>query len=103
MIIMNIKQMSNIAIAEELGKRLRARRLHLNLTRNDLMAQSDLALNTLKNLEQGKGTINSLLTLLRHLDLLDQLDYLVPNSPVSPMQLLRQPKPRQRARKIKDE
>ena len=90
--------MTDKAIAEELGQRVRALRLRRNLTQQQLSEAIALSLNTIKSLEAGKGKLSTLIAVLRELNALEELDGMVPAPTVSPLQLARRRgKPRQRA------
>jgi len=89
----------------DLGQQLRDLRLRRNLDQQLLAQQAGVALSALKNIESGKGsTMKTLLRVLRALDRLDWLQTLSPTVSISPLQLLKQKPPRQRAsrRKLKD-
>lgn len=90
--------MTDKAIAAELGERVRALRLRRNLTQQQLSDATALSLNTIKSLEAGKAKLSTLIAVLRELDVLHDLDAMVPAPTVSPLQLARRRgKPRQRA------
>ncbi|UCE88946.1 MAG: helix-turn-helix domain-containing protein [Pseudomonadota bacterium] len=98
MAVMDFYSMTDKAIAEELGQRVRALRLRRNLTQQQLSEATALSLNTIKSLEAGKGKLWTLIAVLRELDALQELDSMVPAPTVSPLQLARRRgKPRQRA------
>jgi transcriptional regulator with XRE-family HTH domain len=82
----------------QLGQQIRALRLRQNIDQQALAEQAGVALSALKNVESGKGaTVKTLLKVLRALDRLDWLKSLSPTVSISPLQLLRQKAPRQRA------
>ena len=90
--------MSNEAICGELGQRLRETRLRLLLTQAVVAGEAGLAVNTVKNLENGKGTLASMVAVMRVLEALQPLNGLLPVPGISPLMKLHQSKPRQRAR-----
>ena len=95
---MNYNSMSDKAIEAELGARIKAWRLRLNLTQQQLSDATALSLNVIKSLEAGKGKLSSLIAVLREFRLLDDLDSYIREPGVSPLQLAkRQGKVRQRA------
>lgn len=96
------KEISNEAICAEMGQRLRETRLRLLLTQAVVAGEAGLAVNTVKNLENGKGTLASMIAVMRVLDALQQLNDLLPVPGVSPLMKLKQSKPRQRARSKKN-
>lgn len=87
----------------ELGVQLRALRIRRGVDQIQLAKISGVALNSVKNLESGKGaTITSLIKVLRALDRTDWLKSLAPAVSISPLQMLKTKQPRQRApRRVK--
>ncbi len=82
----------------QLGQQIRALRLRRNVDQQALAEQAGVALSALKNVESGKGaTVKTLIKVLRALDRLDWLKILSPAVSISPLQLLKQKAPRQRA------
>ena len=90
-------------IEGEFGQQLRDLRLRRNINQRQLAGQAGVALNAVKNLENGKGaTLTSLVKVLRTLGRADWLETLAPTVGISPMQLLKAKQPRQRASKSKE-
>ena len=87
------------AILAELGARLAARRVDLQLTQAAVAEQAGIAKRTLERMEAGHSSqLSSLVRVLRVLDALPGLDGLVPETGPRPMDLLkRKGKVRQRA------
>jgi transcriptional regulator with XRE-family HTH domain len=87
------------AILAELGARLAARRVDLQLTQAAVAEQAGIAKRTLERMEAGHSSqLSSLVRVLRVLDALQGLDGLVPETGPRPMDLLkRKGKVRQRA------
>ncbi len=84
------------------GQQLRGLRLRRNIDQRHLAEQAGVALNAVKNLENGRGaTLTSLVKVLRSLGRADWLETLAPAVAISPMQILKAKKPRQRASKTK--
>jgi transcriptional regulator with XRE-family HTH domain len=84
------------------GQQLRDLRLRRNIDQRQLAGQAGVALNAVKNLENGSGaTLTSLVKVLRTLGRADWLETLAPKVTVSPMQMLKTRQPRQRASKSK--
>ncbi len=82
----------------QLGLQIRALRLRRNVDQQALAEQAGVALSALKNVESGKGsTLKTLLRVLRALDRLDWIASLAPTISISPLQMLKQKAPRQRA------
>jgi transcriptional regulator with XRE-family HTH domain len=91
--------LTDAAVLAELGARLAARRVELQLTQAAVAEQAGIAKRTLERMEAGHTS--QLLTVVRVLRVLDAasgLDNLVPEAGPSPMDLLqRKGKVRQRA------
>lgn len=100
MTIMDITStMTDNAVLEELGRRLRRRRIDLGLTQADLAEEAGVSKRTVERLEAGAPTQTpNLVRILRSLDLLNTLSRLVPETGPRPMELLKlKGKQRQRA------
>jgi len=74
-----------------LGERLRAIRLGRNLAQRELAGKAGLSLRALINLEAGEGsTVESLVRVLKALNVADAIELLAPQPKVSPLQILKQ-------------
>lgn len=91
--------LTDTAVVEELGQRLRQTRLGRNLTQRQLAEEAGVSIATIRNLEDGRPTqLVTLIRVLRVLGLLDGLDRSVPAPAPSPIeQLRRRGRQRQRA------
>ena len=76
---------SPIAMAHELGERLKRTRLNLNLTQEEVALSAGISRYTVKKLEQGDGKVQDLMAL----NSTDQLDSLLAPQLISPIQLLK--------------
>jgi DNA-binding XRE family transcriptional regulator len=77
-------------LAKELGRRIQAIRLSVNLTQAELAAKSGLSTPSLSHLEDGKGAqLSTLLRVLRALNRLDDLELAFPEARPSPLALLK--------------
>ena len=95
---MDFYNLSDKAIEKELGSRIKAIRLHKDITQKALAQATTLSVNAIKSLETGRGKLSTLIAILRELGALDQLDSFIPEVSVSPLQLVRmQGKERERA------
>lgn len=101
---MAIASKTDVEILRELGARLRAYRLQMNLSQGELATRASVNRTTIRDAELGKDSqLSTLVKLLRALGRLGDLDAFLPAPSVSPIQLMkRQGKPRQRARKPAD-
>lgn len=101
---MNITSLlTDDTILTEMGKRLLRRRLDMQLTQADLAHQAGVSKRTIERIEDGASAqLDTLIRILRVLELVPGLEQLVPPAEPGPMELLRnQGKIRQRARKKK--
>jgi len=101
---MAIASKTDDEILQELGTRLRAYRLQMNLSQGELAVRAGINRTTIRDAELGKDfQLSTMVKLLRGLGRLGDLDAFLPAPSVSPIQLMkRQGKPRQRARKPAD-
>jgi DNA-binding XRE family transcriptional regulator len=82
--------MTDEVIAEQLFARIEARRKALQITQADMAARIDITPKTYRNLKKGSCSVMVLLTLLRQLNLLENLDSLIPQPTVRPTDVWRQ-------------
>jgi transcriptional regulator with XRE-family HTH domain len=97
--------MSNDAVLEQLGERLRQYRLNKNMTQTALAKEAGVSSRTINRLEHGHSTqLSNLIRLLRSLDLLQNLDALIPEPMPSPIQQMKlRGKSRKRASSLNKE
>ena len=94
--------MSPVAIAEELGNRLKQARLNADLSQAELASRTGLNRRTMLNAEKGKVQLKNLVAILTALNMADQLNLFLPIQEISPLQLAKlKGKERQRASKSK--
>ena len=84
---MDLYSLSDNAIAEELGSRLKSLRLRRNMTQQNLADATTLSVNSIKALESGRGKLTSVIAVLRELGALEALNSFIPDTSISPMQL----------------
>ncbi len=96
---MDFYSLSDQAIEEEIGNRIKSLRLRKNITQKALAKRTTLSYATIQRLEYGGGSsISTLIAVLRELESLDEIDNFIPPVSVSPLQLARmQGRRRQRA------
>jgi len=81
---------SDAAALEELGRRIARHRLNRNLTQEALATEAGISTPTLQRMERGRSSqTSSLVRVLRALDLIGNLDALVPEPAISPVQQAR--------------
>jgi len=89
---------TNQVMIKEIGQRIQTRRIALSMTQHQLALESGVSLRTIINVENGKNvSLNHLISLLRPLHLVENLDLLVPESKSSPIDILTLGHPRQRS------
>lgn len=99
---MELEKMTPVAIAEELGVRLRQARLNANLTQAEVASRAGLTRTTVLNAEKGKVQLENLVAILASMDMVNQLNVFLPAPEISPIQLARlKGQERQRASKTK--
>jgi transcriptional regulator with XRE-family HTH domain len=87
---MDWNELSNAAITAEIGKRLKEHRLKKRLTQQELAKRAGISLFTVAQIERGKPvSIAMLLPVLRVLRLLDNLEMLLPQMGISPIEMLK--------------
>jgi transcriptional regulator with XRE-family HTH domain len=88
------------AVLEEIGGRVARQRLNRNMTQDALANAAGVSRPTVARLELGSSTqLTNLVRILRALDLLQNLDALLPDAAISPIQQLKlHGKTRRRAR-----
>lgn len=80
--------MSDKAIMKEMGRRVKRKRLQLNLTQLEIAELAGINRTTVSDLERGKPFgILILLRILRALNALDAIDSFLPDPGISPLQL----------------
>lgn len=95
---MDFYSLSDKAIEDELGGRIKALRLRKNITQKELAEATTLSLNSIKALESGRAKLSTIIAVLRELGALEQLNNFIPEPSISPLQLAKmQGKERERA------
>jgi len=88
---MQIEDLSNERVRALLGSRLRASRKSRGLSQTELAERAGLSRPTVSTLERGNDvSLDTFLSVLRALDLLDALDVTVPEAAPSPIRELSQ-------------
>ena len=96
-------EMSNPAILLKIGSRIRETRIRQDKTQAELALASGVTPLTVANIAKGKSVSTLILiSVLRELGLLENLENLVPEAKISPLQLKKiQGKKRSRVRRLK--
>lgn len=87
MTVMDYYATSDSVIIKELGERIRQLRLRKNITQETLAERTLLAVGTIKSIESGKGKLLTLVTVLRELGALNQLETFIPPVTISPIMM----------------
>ena len=83
-------ELSDTAILKRLGTRLKAYRIARGMKQQELAAESGVGVSTIAKIENGQSVALSLLiSVMRTLGLLENLDLLVPEQKPSPLELLK--------------
>lgn len=98
-------ELSDTAIMKNLGSRIKAYRIELGIKQNELADESGVGLSTIGKIENGQPVSFALIiSVLRTLGLLENLELLVPQNKISPLQMLKlQGKQAQRVRTSKNQ
>lgn len=98
-------EMSNPAVLLKIGQRIKEIRIRQCITQEELARSSGVSTLTVANIEKGKSvSLLMFVSVLRSLGLLDNLEQLVPEIRISPIELKKsQGKKRYRVRRIKTE
>ena len=87
---MDWNSLSNSAIIEEVGKRLKDYRIRRKLTQQELAEQAGVSVFSVAQIERGKAvTMSVFLAVLRVLRLLDNFELFIPEIGISPIELLK--------------
>lgn len=89
---------TNETLLKELGSRLKARRIALDITQKVLALESGVSQRTISGFENGGNiSLDNLLSLFRVLQMLPSLDALIAEEKINPFEILKRGRSRQRA------
>ncbi len=87
--------MTDAAIASELAKRIKATRIRKKFSQAEVAQRAGISAFTVSQLENGKNiSLSTLIAVMRVLKLLENMDSLVPQPLISPVELLAENKKR---------
>ena len=89
MTVRDIYRMSDQALAEDVGKRIEQLRLESNITQKTIADRLGITPKTYRSVIQGHGKFETLIGILRVLGKLELVDAFVPESPPSPLALMK--------------
>lgn len=81
---------TNAQIISRMGLNCKRYRIAANLTQQELAVNAGVGIATVKNFENGKAkniTLDSLLRLMRAIGILEQIEAVLPELPVSPFEM----------------
>lgn len=94
---------SNEKLLEELRDRIKARRIAMSISQEELALESGVSLRTITNLEKGSNvSLSSLISVLRVLRIIENLDVLVPEDKINPFDLIKLDNGRKKVSKKKN-
>lgn len=98
-------ELSDVAIMKNLGSRIKAYRIELGMKQNELAEESGVGLGTIGKIENGQPVSFALIiSVLRTMGLLENLELLIPERKISPLQMVKlQGKQVQRVRTSKNQ
>ena len=87
---MSIYGKSDHAILQEIADRIKRKRLDTNLSQQNLAEQAGLNRTTIRDVEQGKPFgVMTFIQILRALNALEELEGFLPETGISPLQLVK--------------
>lgn len=97
--------MTNAAILQTLGQRLKEYRLRRNLQQAEMAKYAGVNISTVSRIEKGQNIMfDSYLRIMRVLEMLDNLDEFIPEPPRSPLLMKKlMGKKKQRIKKSKED
>lgn len=82
--------LTNHRIEELLGERLKQQRLQYNLTQNELSVKTGISRVSISKIERGLGAnLSSILEIMRALHILANIENLVPEQEISPIEIIK--------------
>ena len=99
---MSIYLLTDIAIVEQIGAKVKARRIAARITQKQLATDAGVSHSSLCSLEAGKNTsLLSLIAVLRALRSLDLLDSFVKQEEISPLAYVQMQKAAQQPQRVR--
>ena len=93
---------NNNVLLKEIGLRIKAKRIAMNMTQSDLAFESGASLRTIAKVESGNNvSLSHLIAILRALRIAANLDLLIPETKTNPIEILDLGKKRQRVSRKK--
>jgi putative transcriptional regulator len=80
---------TDIKVMEEIGWRFQRERLRQNIPLETLSNRTLISINTLKRLEKGRAKLETMIIVLRDLDMLEELNNFIAPAQISPIEIVR--------------
>ena len=87
--VMNLKEMSSRAICQEMGQRLKQARLNANRTQKEIADRAGISVTAVQSVERGEALLETVVSVLIALDMVEHIENFVPEQEISPLQLLK--------------
>jgi len=95
---------TNEVIIREIGKRVKSRRIAFSISQKELAFESGISVRTISGFENGENiSVSNLISILRVLKLLQELNMIIPDAKVNPEDILNLGRTRQRVSSVKKE
>jgi len=92
----------NEVILEEIGNRIKSRRISLAISQKALALESGVSLRTIVNAENGENiSLDNLISISRVIRVAENFDLLIPESKTNPLEMLNLGHRRKRVTKVK--
>ncbi len=102
--VMRMQSMSSSAICHEIGRRLKRARLNVNQTQKEVAGRAGLSVTAVQSVERGEAMLESVVSVLLALNMVEQIANFVPDQEISPLQLAKlKGKKRQRASRTSEQ
>jgi transcriptional regulator with XRE-family HTH domain len=89
-------------VLAEIGRRIKAERIEMSLTQEEMAERVNVSARTISNTENGKDvSFSTVIDILRAMGKLQSLDVLLPETQIRPSQIMAIGKPRERVKKNK--
>jgi len=82
--------MTNTTIEKIIGERIKKLRLEYNITQNNLAKKTGISRVSISKIENGMGVnLSSLLEIMRGLRVLENIEHLIPEPEISPIEIIK--------------
>ena len=82
--------LTNNRIESIIGQRIKQLRLDYNITQKELATKTGMSRVSISKIERGKGAnLSSLIQIMRGLRVLENIEYLIPEQEISPIEMIR--------------